>query len=135
MQAFRKEHRAGVDFLAAATALLHRSRSAHPIKGLYEAADLQWWWSVPRRTDPLDQLFWFDDDGRAEAAALMIDFGSGSLGSSRLFDEVTFCPFFMPDPDPELVAHVVERGLARAAKHGFTSVEHEVDQADVVIMR
>jgi len=37
--------------LEAVTALLQRVRSAHPTAGLYEAADLQWWWRTPRSTD------------------------------------------------------------------------------------
>ena len=44
MQQLREQHRVGVYYLEAATALLRRVRSAHPTKGLYEAADLQ----VPR---------------------------------------------------------------------------------------
>jgi len=126
----QEQYRTGIDYLEAVTALLQRIRSAHPTKGLYEAAELQWWWSVPRRSDSLGQLFWFDDEGRPEAAAVMIDFTGGS---SAVYDEATFCPLFMPDARPEQVAHVVERGLALASEYGFASVELEVDRSDDVM--
>jgi hypothetical protein len=42
----REQHWAGVHYLEVATALMHRVRSVHPTKGLYEAADLHWWWST-----------------------------------------------------------------------------------------
>ena len=127
MRGLREESRVGLAYLEAVTRLLQRIRRAHPTKGLYQAAELQWWWSIPRRTDSLGQPFWFDHAGRPEAAVAMIDFTDGS---SALYDEVTFCPFFMPDPDPEQVAHVVGRGLALAGEYGFGSVELEVDRAD-----
>ena len=48
----------GFQYLEAVTLLLQRIRSADPTAGLYEAADLQWWWSQrPRATDNLPQLF------------------------------------------------------------------------------
>ena len=64
MRALREEHRVGLDYLENVTALLQRIRNAHPTAGLYEAADLQWWWRTPRSTDDLPQLFWFDHLGR-----------------------------------------------------------------------
>lgn len=93
---------------------------------------MQWWWRTPNRTDELGQLFWFDDDGRPEAAAVLVDFTGGG---SAVYREITFCPFLMPDARPDQVAFVVERGLAHAAEHGFTSVELEVDRADGVMQR
>ena len=56
----REEHRVGLEYLETVTALLQRVRRAHPTAGLYEAADLQWWWRSPRATDDLAQIFWFD---------------------------------------------------------------------------
>ena len=52
MHPLREEHRVGLDYLEAVTALLQRIRGAHPTAGLYEAADLQWWWAdaAPRPT-------------------------------------------------------------------------------------
>src|SRR6476469_10336412 len=97
----REEHRVGLDYLTTATALLQRVRRAHPTAGLYEAADLQWWWRTPRATDDLPQLFWFDDAGRPDAAAIAIDWAG----------RVALVPVVMPDASPEQVARLFEQGF------------------------
>ena len=112
----REQHRVGIDYLEAATALLRRVRSAHPTKGLFEAADLQWWWRTPRSTDNLRQLFWFDDLGHPEAAVIVTDWSDGSS------HETTLTPIVMPDVTPDQVAHIIDRGLAHAAESGIGSV-------------
>jgi ribosomal protein S18 acetylase RimI-like enzyme len=53
----------GLEYLALATQLLQRARSTDPDAGVWEAADLQWWWRMPRRSDSIEQLFWIDDEG------------------------------------------------------------------------
>lgn len=123
MRALREEHRVGLHYLEDATALLQRVRSAHPTKGLYEAADLQWWWRTPRATDHFPQLFWFDHLGRPEAAVIVTDWG----------DRIALDPIVMPDTTSDWVAHVIERGLAHAGESGFDAVELEVDPADDVL--
>ena len=106
------------------TALLQRIRGAHPTAGLYEAADLQWWWAQrPRSTDNLPQFFWFDHLGRPEAAVIATDSG----------DRIALDPIVMPDATPDWIAHVIERGLAHAGEHGFDTVGLEVDRADDVL--
>jgi len=119
----REEHRVGLRYLEAVTALLQRVRGAHPTKGLYEAADLQWWWRTPRSTDHLGQLFWFDDRGRPEAAVIATEWR----------DRIALDPIVMPDATPGWVAHVIERGLAHASESGFEAVELEVDRSDDVL--
>ena len=123
MGALREQHRVGVHYLEAATVLLQRVRSSHPTKGLYEAADLQWWWRTQRSTDSLGQLFWFDRLDRPEAAMIATDWG----------DRLALDPLVMPDATPDWVAHVVERGLAHAREAGFGAVELEVDRSDDVM--
>jgi len=123
MRALREGRRVGLDYLADATALLQRIRSAHPTAGLYEAADLQWWWRTPRSTDSHSQLFWFDHLGRPEAAVIATDWG----------DRMALDPIVMPDATPDWVAHVIERGLAHAGESGFAAVGLEVDGADDVL--
>lgn len=119
----REQHRVGVHYLEVATALLHRVRSVHPTAGLYEAADLHWWWRTPRSTDNLCQLFWFDHLGRPEAAVIATDWGDG----------IALDPIVMPDATPDWVAHVIERGLAHASESGFGAVDFVVDRADDVM--
>jgi len=121
MRTLREEHRVGLQYLETATALLQRVRSSHRTAGLYEAADLQWWWSqMPRSTDNLPQLFWIDHLGRPEAAMIATD--------SPVRTQLD--PMIMPDATPDLVAHVIERGLAHARESGFEAVGLEVDRAD-----
>jgi GNAT superfamily N-acetyltransferase len=65
----------GVPYLALATTLLQRMRLARPTGGIWEAADVQWWWREQRRTDQDGQLFWLDERGDPLAAAIRTDFG------------------------------------------------------------
>jgi GNAT superfamily N-acetyltransferase len=113
------------------TTLLQRVRSAHPTHGSYQAAELQWWWSVPRSTDDFGQLFWLDDLGRPEAAFIVTDFGDGS---SALYEDPTLVVVYMPDADPSWVRPLVARGLTHLDDHGISAVELEVDRADDVML-
>lgn len=38
--------------------------------GIWEAADLQWWWRIPRPSDGIEQIFWVDEEGPAAAVVL-----------------------------------------------------------------
>lgn len=126
----REEQLAGLDYLAAVTTLLQRIRNTHPTAGLYETAEMQFWWTMPRSTDSLGQLFWFDDDGLPSAAVFATDWGSGA---SLLYEETTLAVLVLPDANPEWLTHVVERGLAHAAESGISVVELEVDREDEVM--
>ncbi|MFN2469498.1 MAG: GNAT family N-acetyltransferase [Gaiellaceae bacterium] len=64
----------GIEYLDLATELLQRARLADADAGLWEAADLQWWWRTPRRSDAIDQLFWSDDEGPV-AGVVLTDWG------------------------------------------------------------
>ena len=123
MRSVCEQHPVGLQYVQAATALLRRVRGAHPTKGLYEAADVQWWWRNPRPTDDVGQLFWFDEFGRPDAAVIATDWG----------DRIALDPIVLPDATPEWVGHVIERGLAHASESGFAKVCLEVDRADDVL--
>jgi ribosomal protein S18 acetylase RimI-like enzyme len=69
----REVRASGLEYLALATQLLQRARLTDPA-GLWEAADLQWWWRTPRRSDSIDQLFWIDDEGPV-AGVVLTDWG------------------------------------------------------------
>ncbi len=64
----------GLEYLALATELLQRARLTDPEAGLWEAADLQWWWRTPRLSDAVDQRFWIDDEGPV-AGVVLTDWG------------------------------------------------------------
>jgi GNAT superfamily N-acetyltransferase len=123
VRALREEHRVGLDYLVAVTALLQRIRRAHPTAGLYEAADLHWWWRTPRSTDNLPQLFWFDRVGRPAAAVIATDWG----------ERIALDPIVLPDATPDWVVRVMERGLAHAGEQGFETISLEIGRADAVL--
>jgi GNAT superfamily N-acetyltransferase len=120
MRSMREARRVGLGHLEVVTSLLQRARRADPTAGLYEAADLQWWWRTPRSTDELEQLVWFDDRDRPAAAVIATDWAG----------RIALAPIVLPDASPDEVVHVVERGLVHAAASGFDAVEIEVDRAD-----
>jgi len=72
--AIRELRASGLEYLAFATELLQRARLGDLEAGLWEAADLQWWWRTPRRSDAIDHLFWVDDEGPV-AGVVLTDWG------------------------------------------------------------
>jgi GNAT superfamily N-acetyltransferase len=70
----REVRASGLAYLALATELLQRARLTDPEAGLWEAADLQWWWRTPRRSDAIDQVFWVDAEGPV-AGVVLTDWG------------------------------------------------------------
>ena len=64
----------GLEYLALATGLLQRARLGDAEAGVWEAADLQWWWRTPRASDTIDQVFWIDDEGPV-AGVVLTDWG------------------------------------------------------------
>jgi hypothetical protein len=89
--AVREREATGVECLDLITRLLQRLRLAHPTAGLWEAADLQWWWRKPRRSDEIGQTFWLDGS-EPVAAVILTEWGrcwvairSSALRPLRLF--------------------------------------------------
>jgi GNAT superfamily N-acetyltransferase len=109
----------GLEALALASGLLQRIRLEWPEAGLWEAADLQWWWRTPRRSDDLDQLFWLDD-GRPLAAALLTDW-TRAWGLD---------PITLPDAPAQLRARVWSASLARIDELHLDPVETLVRDDD-----
>jgi predicted N-acetyltransferase YhbS len=70
----REVRASGLEALELATKLLQRFRLAEPEAGLWEAADLHWWWRMPRASDTVDEVLWIDDDGPA-AGVVLTDWG------------------------------------------------------------
>jgi GNAT superfamily N-acetyltransferase len=66
----RRELLQGIARLNATTTVLQRARMADPLGGMWEAADVQWWWRRPRATDELALPVWFDEVGPVAAAGL-----------------------------------------------------------------
>jgi len=68
--AVRRELLSGLERLNATTTVLQRARLADPLRGMWEAADVQWWWRRARATDELALPVWFDEVGPVAAAGL-----------------------------------------------------------------
>ena len=117
-----KEVRAtGLDAVTLATFVLQRARRADPLAGMWEAADVQWWWRKPQRSDEVEQLFWLDDDGPV-AAVLLTSSGH----------DVWQCdPVVVPGVsgcEPDVVWG---RALAHAAEHAVGGFDVPVGDGDV----
>jgi GNAT superfamily N-acetyltransferase len=65
---------AGMEYLQLATETLQSIRLGHPTTGVWEGADLQWWWRRDQHPDPNRQVFWIRD-GAPVAAAVLSDWG------------------------------------------------------------
>ncbi|MGZ4723098.1 MAG: hypothetical protein ACXV3B_08460 [Ilumatobacteraceae bacterium] len=61
------------EYLGLVTELLQRARRAAPEAGLWEAADLQWWWRRDQHVDPDNARFWIDDHGLPIGAMVVTD--------------------------------------------------------------
>jgi predicted N-acetyltransferase YhbS len=66
----RRELLLGLERLHATSTVLQRARAADPLRGMWEAADVQWWWRRPRTTDEVALPVWFDEVGPVAAAGL-----------------------------------------------------------------
>ncbi|MHB1508263.1 MAG: GNAT family N-acetyltransferase [Acidimicrobiales bacterium] len=66
----RREMLGSLKRLEATSTVLQRARLADPLGGMWEAADVQWWWRRPRATDDLALPVWFDELGPVAAGGL-----------------------------------------------------------------
>jgi predicted N-acetyltransferase YhbS len=69
----RQEFLTGLERLTAVTALLQRIWLRDPRAGVWEAADMQWWWRRPRASDEVALPVWFDDTEQPIAAAVLTE--------------------------------------------------------------
>lgn len=99
---FRTHHLTGKEHLAAVTQFLQQIRLEGAYEGLYEAADLQWWW---REEDgapfPERQRYWLDEQGNTVACLLRHD------GGDEWNNDFLWLPSARRAIDEELIPQVV----------------------------
>ena len=125
------ERRAGgIAYLELVTELLQRQRLADPVDGLWEAADLQWWFTRdPHPTDD-DAVFWLDGGGPVGAVVFTrwgpTRYGCDVLGSpphAAAWEFVRRRCAELPDAAVEMEA----LDEAEAARAGFVELAEEYE--------
>ncbi len=114
----------GLDAVDLATTLLQRARLADPWVGMWEAADVQWWWRKPQVSDRIEQIFWLDSDGPVAGVLL-----TGSADDSWQCDPVVVPG--VPDIRGCDPASVWSHALRHAAKHAPAGFEVAVSDNDL----
>src|SRR5688500_14735744 len=122
--AIRELRASGLEYLELVTALLQRARLADAEAGVWEAADRQWWWRTPRRSDTIEQHFWLDDDG--PVAAVPLTEWTRAWGCD---------PIFVPGVSTVQLATVWERALEAIDALDLGRVEVLVRDDDVELQR
>jgi GNAT superfamily N-acetyltransferase len=129
----REEQPVGLAYLERVTRLLQDARLAEPYGGLWEAADLQWWWRVDQHPDPGAQTIWLDGDGPRLAAVFTRwrdGMGCDLLGtdaavatnSDLLWEQVD--ARFSDQPVSMLIRDDDPVRIAAAEHHGFRRGDH-----------
>jgi ribosomal protein S18 acetylase RimI-like enzyme len=113
----------GLEYLALATELLQRSRLANAEAGVWEAADLQWWWRTPRRSDAIDQHFWVDEEG--PVAGVVLTDWSRAWGCD---------PILVPGVSSPPLSEVWARALEAIDALGLEAVETLARNDDVELL-
>ncbi|CAN5607244.1 hypothetical protein BH11ACT8_BH11ACT8_06950 [soil metagenome] len=117
----REVRASGLDGVTLATSMLQRARLADPLAGMWEAADVQWWWRRPQASDQVEQLFWLDDDGPV----------AGVLLTASSTDSWQCDPLVVPGVSGCEPDDVWGRALAHAAEHAPAGFDVPVSDGDV----
>jgi hypothetical protein len=132
----RTECRAsGVEYLQLATTLLRSARRMSATGGVWEAADLQWWWRRDQHRDPRAQTFWLDA-GSPIGAVILTNWGNrwqcdllsadldSSDGLAQLWPRALEQLNALSASPVELVVRADDRGLIKATEEsGFEADE------------
>ena len=124
----------GIVYLEQVTRLLQDARLAEAYGGVWEAADLQWWWRVDQYDEPEGQAIWVDDDGPMVAAVftrwkgwigcdLLGTEASVAAHSELLWDHID--DRFMDRPVSMLIRDDDPTRIAAAERAGFVRGDDE----------
>jgi predicted N-acetyltransferase YhbS len=117
----RRELLRGLKRLQATSVVLQRARLADPQSGMWEAADVQWWWGRPRATDELALPVWFDEVGPVAAVGLTAEDASWQA-------DVFTVPSIVAEKD------VWAATLDATAEHRAVALEMLVRQDDALLV-
>jgi predicted N-acetyltransferase YhbS len=131
----------GAAYLELVTRLLRRGRLASPLEGLWEAADLQWWYTRDPHEDADNAVFWLD--GGEPVAAVVVTrwtqtrYGCDVLGT---LDQAWEAARDAGPPGVRVEMAVAPRDVPRAIAAGFTQPAEEywvcwLDAADRALPR
>lgn len=112
----------GLERLDATTEVLQRARRVDARAGMWEAADVQWWWRRPRATDTLVLPVWSDGRGPVAAAGL------------TAFDDAWQADVFVV-PATVDAAEVWAAALDAAGRAGAQSLRVLVRDEDTALVR
>jgi GNAT superfamily N-acetyltransferase len=138
----------GREYLALVTDLLQRQRLADPVAGLWEAADLQWWYTRDPHPDDADAVVWVDGDAPVTAAVFTrwsaSRYGCAVLGDPtfaaawefvhRRCGELAAASIKM-EVDPTSPVSVAEPARAGFTEHVETIAVSWLDSADRAAVR
>ncbi|HST67684.1 MAG TPA: GNAT family N-acetyltransferase [Mycobacteriales bacterium] len=119
------ERAAGTAYLELVTELLQRQRRADPVAGVWEAADLQWWFTRDPHPDEQDAAFWRGGDGAPVTAAVFTRWAADRYGCDVLGVPTPAAWEFVAARAAELPGATIEMAVApgtgdAAARAGFT---------------
>lgn len=117
----QRKYLQGLERLNATSSVLQRARVADPLRGFWEAADVQWWWGRPRATDELALPVWFDELGPVAAAGL--------TGSEEAWQVDVFCA-----PSIVSVEEIWMATLAATSEYCANSLELLVHEDDAQLV-
>lgn len=122
---FQERSATGPEFLRLATALLQTARLSTATGGMWEAADIQWWWRRDQHPDPRTQMFLMD--GNTPHAAVVLTSWDARWQCDLLFAS--------PDHSEELKA-MWPRALEMMATLETTPlvIEVNVEEEDLIAL-
>ncbi|MCO5224518.1 MAG: GNAT family N-acetyltransferase [Thermomicrobiales bacterium] len=112
----------GLEAMELATRLLQRARVVDPMAGLWEAADIQWSWRMPRLSDDIEKTFWIDANGPVA--------GIWMTSSQETTWQVD--PIVIPGADDGLRKMVWERAIQHITERPSGTFDIPVNDDDVL---
>ena len=101
-----------------------RIRIEDPTAGLWEAADLQWWWRNERSSDSVGQTFWIEDSGQPIGGVVLTE-----------WRRVWGCELLVvPSLADRLVPTMWSRALDRIGELSLAEVEVAVRDDDLLLI-